>query len=93
MTKKQPLDDNEGTDRFAISAAYFHEFMQGMEKVSKASQKIIEMGQNFVDVSDFLKAAEKFDNLPIKAFGDGGSHIVIRGHQHVGKKTKVIVKN
>ena len=76
----------------AKSSAYFEEFVRGMEQISTASRKILEIGRSMTDVTDLLRAEEKLDNLPVKAFGDGGSHIVIRGHDHVGKKTKVIIK-
>ena len=71
---------------------HFEEFLKGMEQISDASRKILEVGRNISDVADVLHAEERIDDLPIKAFGDGGSHIVIRGQEHIGKKTKVIIK-
>jgi len=72
---------------------YFRQFLEGMEQISHASQKLIEVGKKIKDVNDVLMAEEKYDDLLIKSFGDGGSHIVIRGQSHLGKKTKVIIKS
>jgi len=67
-------------------------FLKGVEQISEASKKIIALGSSVADIKDVLRAREQFDDLQIKPFGDGGSHIVLRGHAHVGKKTKVIIK-
>jgi len=71
---------------------YFNDFLKGMEQVASASQKILEISREISDVDVLLKAEDKLHDLPVKAFGDGGSHIVIRGNHHIGKQTNVIIK-
>jgi len=71
---------------------HFQDFLNGMEQIASASQKIIEIGKNISDVESVLTAEERIRDLRVKPFGDGGSHIVIRGNAHVGKSTNVIVK-
>ena len=71
---------------------HFKDFINGMEQIATASQKIIEVGKQITDIESLLTAEEKLRDLQIKPFGDGGSHIVIRGNLHIGKKTNVIVK-
>jgi len=76
----------------AFYPPYFDEFLEGIEKISEASRKMVEYGRQVTDFKDVIAAREKIDDLQIKPFGDGGSHIVIRGQKHLGKKTKVIIK-
>jgi putative transposon-encoded protein len=68
----------------------FDEFLDGVKKVSEAGVKIIDIFENITNIKDQLENIT-YDDLEIKRFGVGGSHITLPS-EFIGKKAKVIIK-
>ena len=69
----------------------FQEFLDGAEKITEAGVRVMKVVENVVNIKEQLEAEVIYDNLKIKKFGIGGSHITLPS-EFIGKSARVIIK-